>query len=375
MSSKTIMLIGAGIMGGYVLDMLCRSTPVHEIIVAGRNEQQLLERSNLSTLVANHLGYFPNVKHAHIDLWNVDQTSETIARLKPDIIFNAACIQSWWLIGTLPKPIYKILDASQVGPWLPMHLTLAYKLMQAVKQAGLDIDVVNGSYPDVVNPILAKIGLAPKIGIGNIANTVPALKRSLAQKLNAHLEDIDIRLFMHHYVSHRVSRLGNSGGAPFHLTILLSGEDISQLVDMETVWDLLPTRFKRSGGPGGTPITAASAMTVIDSMANNKGKVVHAPGPNGLPGGYAVRVDEEKVEVALPDTLTLESAIRINTDGMCYDGIEKIDTDGRVHFTEREMSILRDVLGYYRRSMTVDESEDCAEELRAKYLEYAAHFN
>ncbi|NER52101.1 MAG: hypothetical protein F6J92_36765, partial [Symploca sp. SIO1A3] len=297
-----------------------------------------------------------------------------ISVFKPDIIFSSVSLQSWWVITKLPKPVFESLDEAQLGPWLPMHLTLVYKLMQAVKQTGLNIKVINASYPDVVNPILNKVGLSPTIGVGNVANVIPGLRSSIALTLDKPLEEVEIRLFAHHYVSHRLSHLGNAGGAPFHLTALVNGENLTKFLDLNTVLDLLTTKFKRLGGLDGMLITAASATTVINGMANNTGKIIHAPAPNGLPGGYPVRINAQGGEVILPDDLTLDQAIRLNEEGQRFDGIDKIEQDGTVYFTDKEMNIMNYLLGYECRKMTLLESEDIANTLRLKYIEFAKKY-
>jgi hypothetical protein len=88
------------------------------------------------------------VELASVDLMNVEQTSEVIAQFRPDIIFCAATLQRWGAINVLPKRISEQLYQAQIGPWLPLHLMLVYKLMLAVQQTGLDIKVINATYPD-----------------------------------------------------------------------------------------------------------------------------------------------------------------------------------------------------------------------------------
>jgi hypothetical protein len=254
---------------------------------------------------------------------------------------------------------------------LPWSLALPYKLMQAVHQTGLAIKLVNASYPDAVNAILNKVDLTPTTGIGNLANNIPALKKSIALKLNVSLEKIQLYFVAQHYVSHKISRVGNTGGAPFHLTVLVDGNDLTHQLDREHIFDLLPTVFNRSGKGAGQLITAASATVVVEGIINNTGVITHAPGPNGLLGGYPVKVDAQGVEVVLPSHIPLTSAIQINEAGLHLDGIEKIENDGTVYFTEQNMTILKSLLGYECKQMRLSEVEDWAKELQAKYAEVA----
>ena len=371
MKGKRILFVGLGELGSQIFDLFVRIPGKHTFLVSGRNEHYLHERTNLSILAATQLGFNPDVSCTHLDLQNIEQTAHTIEHFQPDIIFCAATLQRWGIISALPKPFSEKLYMAQMGPWLPMHLTLVYKLMQAVKQTGQTIKVINASFPDVVNAVLSKVNLTPTTGVGDIANNIPALRKSIALKLNKPLEQVEVRFFAQRFLSYRISRIGNAGEAPFHLVALVDGNDVTHLLDMETIFDLLPTKFKRMGGTPGQLMTAASATIVFEGLMNNTKTLTHVPGPNGLPGGYPVIVSEEGVEIVLPEGLTINDAIRINEDDMKFDGVEHIDSDGTVHFTEKNMAILKETLGYECKRMPLSEVEYRARELYAKYQEFA----
>ncbi len=372
MNPKRTLFIGLGNLGTQVFDEFVRVPGNNQFLVGGRDVEQLERRTNISYLNALQMGFYPQISCTYLDLNNIEQTAETIAHFAPDIIFCAVTIQPWMHITTLPTSVFEQLYQAQVGPWLPLTLTPVYKLMQAVQQAGITAKVINASYPDVINAVLGQVHLAPTTGIGNIANNIPALKASLALKLNKPLEQVDVRFFAAYSLNHRISRQGNAGGIPFHLTALVNGEDVTHLLDMETVFDLLPTKFKRSVKDGNQLITAASATVIFHGLANNLETITHAPGPNGLPGGYPVQVNSQGVEVILPPGLTLEAAIHINEAGLRFDGIEQIESDGTVVFTEQNMAPLKELLGYSCQRMPLAEVEDYAKELRAKYLSLAS---
>ena len=369
-----ILLIGLGDLGGHVLEMLVRVPGRRRIITADVNQEWGYRKTNLAAFGAAQLGYYPEIEFTKLDLFNVDQTAETILAHRPDFIYSTATLQSWWVIDTLPPRVFEDLDQARIGPWIPMHLTLVHKLMQAVKQTGLDVRVINSSVPDVVNHVLGKVGLAPTIGIGNVANIVPPLRSSIAHQLDAAVEDVRVFCVGHHFVSHHIPRFGHSGGAPYYLKALLKGRDATPELDMEVVLGDLPRRFRRPGGRSGHSLTASSALAVILAMANDTGGFTHAPGPNGLPGGYPVTVNADGGEVTLPQDIDLDEAIRINEKGAWFDGIERIDDDGTIHFRDEQMRIVKDMLGYYVQSMRVEESEACYRELDEKYRAFARQF-
>jgi hypothetical protein len=374
MARSTIMLVGLGDLGGHVLEMLVRAPGSRRIITADVNEEWGYRKTNIAAFGAAQLGHYPQLEFTKIDLFNVEQTAETIARTKPDIIYSAATLQSWWVINTLPKEVFDKLDKARFGPWLPMHLTLVWKLMQAVKETGLDIKVINSSFPDAVNPTLAKAGLAPTIGIGNVANPVPPLRSSIAYQLGRPMKDVTILFFCQHFVSHYIPRFGDAGGAPYYLKAIVDGNDVTGDVDMNRVLAELPKRFRRAGGRDGQILTASSAAGITLAMADDTGDLMHAPGPAGLPGGYPVRVDASGGTVVLPKDLTLEEAIRINEEGQRFDGIEGIDADGTVHYVDEKMAIMKEMIGYECETMKLEETEERYRELDRKFKAFAAQF-
>ena len=52
--------------------------------------------------------------------------------------------------------------------------------MQAMREIGMKCPVINCSYPDATHPILAAEGLAPTVGIGNVAIMALIYQRNIA---------------------------------------------------------------------------------------------------------------------------------------------------------------------------------------------------
>ncbi len=374
MARSTIMIVGMGDLGGHVLEMLVRVPGARKIITADVNEDWAYRKTNIAAFGASQLGHYPELEFVKIDLYNIDQSAEIISRYKPEVIYSAVSLQSWWVINTLPKEVFEELDLARFGPWLPMHLTLVYKLMQAIKQTGLDIKVINSAFPDATHPILDKVGLAPTIGIGNVANPVPAIRSSIAYKLGRPMRDVTVFFFAQHYVSHYLPRFGTAGGAPYYLKALVDGEDVTNDVNMEEVFADIPIRFRRSGGRDGQILTASSAAGITLAVADDTGDFMHAPAPSGLPGGYPVRVNRDGGKVVLPKGLTIEEAVRINEEGQRYDGIDRIDQDGTAHYAEKSAAIMKEMVGYDCKMMKLEETEEQSKELGRKFKEFAEKY-
>ncbi|KRB49319.1 hypothetical protein ASE04_18605 [Rhizobium sp. Root708] len=367
-----ILIIGSGVLGGDVLDFLLQSGKDYALTLGARDPDAALLRVNLARYTAMNLGQEPRVDVTRIDLMDIEQTAERLDKLKPDIIFNASTLHSWWVITKLPPEAYKRIDMARGGVWTPMHQVLVRRLMKAVRLADSHAVVVNASYPDVVNASLAAEGLAPAVGIGNIANAVPGIRLAAAHMLKREPAAIDVRFFAHHYLSYRMPSTGGTDGAPYHLTIYADGMEVPpDEIDHAVLFSHVAGRYRRVKGRAGQSVTASSATAMLRAVAARAGHVVHGPGPLGLVGGYPVRVSPAGFLVDLPAGLTLEEAIDINRRCQRYDGIESVDDDGTVRTTDASAEIMRDLLGYDCRPYRPDECEERADELAARFADYA----
>ena len=114
-------------------------------------------------------------------------------------------------------------------------------------------------------------------------------------------------------------------------------------------------------------VTAASGVETSRCILLNTGEIRHGSGVKGIPGGTPVRLSREKIEIVLPEGVNLEEAVHVNTIGMKLDGLESIDQDGTVHFTEKECYWLEKGLGLKWKTMRLDEAGKMWPELDAAY--------
>src|ERR1044072_3016428 len=125
-----IMVLGCGDLAARLLSMLLHTPDTNRVVLAGRDEEKMTRTANLARFTAANLGLIGDVRVERIDLDDIGGTAETLARVRPDIIFMAASLQSWRIITKLPKEHFEALDEAQFGPWLPMHLALNHTLAQ-----------------------------------------------------------------------------------------------------------------------------------------------------------------------------------------------------------------------------------------------------
>jgi len=370
MGQKSIVIFGLGELGGYTLEFLARVPNIPKIITVEVREDWGVRKTNSAIAGASQMGLYPDIRFVHLDVFDIDKTTELLKEVQPTIIYNAMSLQSWWVITTLPQEVYKTIDEARFGPWFPMHFVPAYKLMQAVKKSGIKTHVVNSAFPDLVNPVLGKLGMAPTVGIGNIDNFLCQSRVVVSKMFNVPLRSVTVYLVCPHFVSYYATRYGNSGGSPFYLKVMIE-DKVVKIKHEEFFANLIPLG-RRPGGTQANPVVASSSCKIIMGILFDTKELGHAPGPNGLPGGYPIKLSSEGVEVFVPEGLTLEEAIRINNEGQTFDGVEAIQDDGTVVITEKSASVFKKLLDFDCRTYKVKEAESKAKELDEKFKKWAA---
>ena len=370
MREETLLIVGNGVLAGHVLYILSHGTRYKKIVIGSRDIERASRKANTLQQHALNIGYDVNIEAIHLDLDNIHQTAASISKVSPAVIFNTASMQSWWVVTTLPDEVRSKVAETRFGPWLPMHLSPTLSLMEALRQCENDAIVVNAAFPDAVNPVLARNGLGPTVGIGNIANVVPALRLAVAEQLNARVQDVDVRICGHHYVSYRLSRLGHPDGAPVYFHASVNGTDVTGSLDQNAVFRSLTERHRRTGGVEGQPVTASSAVAVLEALQGRTRTLVHAPGPNGLPGGYPVWISKAECEISLPQNISLDEAVSVNETGQIHDGIESIDKHGNVRFAEEQMAAMYDLFGHQCDELRLADVHEFAKDLSGRYQHF-----
>lgn len=374
MDREKILLVGVGELGGIVLELLARVPGIPPIIAADANEDWGFRKTNSAIEGASYLGLFPQIEYRKIDLLDVDRTAEFLADLRPTVIYNGTTLQSWWVVNELPKDVNAKLyrDKCGLGPWIAMHLALSSKLMKAVKLSGIDCHVINSSYPDVTNASLGRVGLAPTVGIGNGDLIVPYVKKAAAELLGVPMSNVDVQLIAHHYHAYMWCRAGTGLEAPYFLRVFVNNEDVTdQLGTPESFVAQLPRRGLRPAGRHGQFVVAASSQKNILAVVHDTGELTHAPGPQGLEGGYPVRLSRKGAEVVLPRGMTLEQARALNVEAQKYDGVQEIRDNGDVVFTPEAAETFREMLGVEYDVVSIDTAYEQAVELRQRFNEFA----
>lgn len=362
------MIIGLGGLGSVVLELLARQDGMGRIIVGSLEDAPSRARCNLTRTGAVTQGYSPVIEFTPLDIDKPATVVDAVHRYRPDLIFSAATMQTWWLPNLLPDEQRTLLKSARYGMWLPIHLTLTLKLMRTLTDSNFEGFTLTAPYPDVINPILGRLGLAPTCGVGNVGEIEPKVRLLAAQQLGAPLEAVDVSLVAHHAMVSVAYSDVPQDIPPYFLRVRHRGEDVTRMIQAD---ELLLSPYPLPPGPATHFLTAASIVPLIRAFFSDQPSRLHAPAPNGLPGGYPVEVSSEGIEPAVIDGLTLDQAVDINERSHPFDGIDSIEHDGTAVFCPESVEIFRDALGYDCDRLPPSEAEERAKELMVRFREYA----
>lgn len=259
-----------------------------------------------------------SVRLVVVDALDTAALAENFARDEPDLIVQSASMLSPWMLFERKDELACELRGLGFGVQLCAQLPILLSVMRAVRASERDIKVVNCSYPDVTHAALQPLGLAPTLGIGNVG-MIHNLARAT---LRARGEPGRVRVLAHH--SH-VALLGAGVRAPDSKPRIFADE---RELSFDDVFAGAPAlNMSRDLNA----LSSAHAVQVVLAFHPSAAPVyTSAPGPMGLAGGWPVKLSERRVELDLPEGVSLQDAGAFNTRAARSDGIDEIASDGSV---------------------------------------------
>lgn len=334
-----ILIIGLGDIGRRLAAGLAQYGGVSELIVAGRN---LAEGPALAALLAA-CGE-TRVRFAKVDASQRPSIEQLLRRERPDIVIQCASLISPWYLSAHPGPRAMTIQAAGFAAQLPAQLPLIMNVMQAVRSIDFRGSVINCSYPDVTNPILARMGLAPTIGIGNVSmirlRVLAVLRERGSSGEKSSSDNLPlVRVLAHHAHVTRVVLSRSPEDAGSRPQVYLGEND-----DIQRANELAYAGTPLQSNLGLNALSVSSGLPVICAfLADSAPLRTSAPGPAGLPGGYPILIADRKITLDLPPDLSLDEAVDFQNQSARLDGVEAIADDGTVIFTEAARQSLRKV--------------------------------
>jgi hypothetical protein len=320
-NKKRVLVIGLGDLGSRIAQMIAERGLCAELKLASRSEAAQQWASLLS------LGTDCKVSSEKTDGLDLEKVSKLLAGFQPDLVLQCATLFSpWSFLECGTPPAMGVLSAGfalQASAQLPV----AMNVMRARQKSGLSCSVINCSFPDLVNPLLARLGLAPTAGIGNVAMIARHLERTRPDRNRSKL-----RVVAHHaHVAPALS--GRKPEATLPLPLAYEGDQKLGEDDVYIQPGIEPGRHFNY-------LTACTAIPLITSLLDHEVVLeTHAPGILGLPGGYPTKIERGAIQLDLPADISLNKAVEFNNLSARADGIERIEDDGTLIYTEHAKAL------------------------------------
>lgn len=339
----TIMIIGLGSVGCYLLDYLVSlGDPQLRLVVVGRNAEKMQMDVNIirtaSTIRRQCRSEIKVV--GNCDLNNVDSIATVLEAEKPDFIVNSSRVYSGLKYGSISWS-----NLRAYGIWTPLSIRYAKNIMEAYAQVDCKAISINTSYSDAVIPWLKSAGKAYfDFGSGNLNHLIPRMKFYIAEKFGIeNLNDIDVTLSVAHFHDVVISKEGHAEGQDILLDIKYQGKALNfnkeELLKACSI--SMPVDQKRN------MMNASSNFNIIDSvltaLREKKLVKVHTPGVDGEIGGYPVIIDGATATAYFDESCwSMDEMRAANRKSIYCDGVENV-TDGCLVYTDELVTKVKKV--------------------------------
>jgi len=213
------------------------------------------------------------------------------------------------------------------------------------------------------------------VGIGNIDLIVPYIQKAASEVSGVPIREIQVELIAHHYHAYNWCRYGAGYDAPHYLKVYLRNEDVTQKFGgMKKFVSEILKRAVRPEGYHGNLLSASSTVKNILAILNDSCELTHGAGPQGLEGGYPIRLSRKGAEVLPPKGMGIKQAREINLAAQKYDGIQEINDNGDVILTEEAYVIFKETLSVDHKVIRLEDSLDEAIEIKTKLHELARKY-
>lgn|GEM_PF-2048638 len=361
-----MLVIGLGDLGSRVLQALAVRAEVDRLIGAGRNEEYSRQLTGQAALIADLTGGPRDVGFARVDIEDQERTARLLHKLRPDVVVMAASRLTWWRSPASDEGRSARLRTLPYGTWLPVQVSLVRSLMEAQSSASPGSRVVALPFPDAVGPALAPLGLAPALGAGNIAEVAAKLRVLAADMVEVDPGEIDVRLIMHHAAERQafgafsgLAGTTENQETPWLAQIAVEGRSLAP----DVVRELFYRPYFLPPGTATHDLTAAATVNAVVALLGVEPRRIHAPAPHGLSGGYPLLVSRQEISLDLPPGIARDEAIAVNEAAARDDGIERIEDNGTIVFTDAVAGATGRILGLELKRVSPADIAATADEL------------
>ena len=343
----TVMIIGLGSVGTYLLDFLVsKNDPAIKIVVVGRNKDKMQSDVNIVRVAGliREVNKSEIIVESGVDLNDIESIEKAISKHSPDFIVNSSRAYPGLKYGSISWN-----NVRAYGIWTPLSIKFTKNIIEACDKADTDAVVINTSYSDAVIPWLKSAGKAyPDFGSGNLNHLIPRMKFAVADILGVDdFWNVDFNFAAAHFHDVVISKEGQTEGVNLPLKVYYKGEE--QNIPKDDIFSKcsisMPVDQKRNMMNASSNYRIISA--VIDAIRTGRDEKVFSPGVFGHIGGYPVIVgyNDGKISAWIDESVfSFDEMDKANRESLALDGVEDI-RDATLYYTDDLIRKVRDVFG------------------------------
>jgi hypothetical protein len=350
-----IIVFGTGSFAGRIVcDIAATAATPVRVVVAGRNVARMDWLRIAGNARATVFGRPAQFSARLLDLSHSEAAEAAIGELSPSVVVQTASSQPASVIAATSDAWSRLVAEGGLSATAVFQARLSARVARAIRTTQPACRMINCCFPDVVNPILAAMGLPIDCGVGNVAILANAFAGELGLREPGRVKVLAPYQTITPWRRPAEARTGPAARV---------------WIDDEEVADVFATfRSVRITPEPAIEISGASGVPLMLAMASGPDWRGHVPGPNGLPGGYPVAFRDGALELDLPSPIDHAEAIAWNARFEEENGMA-VGADGRVRYTGVLYERLREASADLAQGFHVSEIEDVHEamlDLRAR---------
>lgn len=314
-----VLISGTGAFSGRIaLDLAATSQDALHVVIAGRNRDRLSWLKTACNARASMFGRPVSFDTYEIDLVAEGATDTLIADTRPTIAVQGASIQTSSVISDTGNQWTALVAEGGLSATAVFQALISSRMAKSIHALSPETALINCGFPDVVNGMITALGYSVLCGTGNVAilSNVFAGAKGITDQ-----HRIQVIAHYQNLAAWRKPASERVGTRPCR--VFIDGEEVADVFKEFT-------DVKLTTEPA-IEISGASGVTLIGAYAANKSWIGHAPGPNGLPGGYPVKLENRQLHLNLPSAVNENEAIAWNASFEEEKGL--IVTENRVEYT------------------------------------------
>lgn len=298
--STDILILGTGSFAARIAnDIAATASQPTTVVVGGRNGERLKWIETATNARATIFGRPVRTTSRTVDLMAAGAAADIVGALRPKVIVQAASLQTASVIASKGDAWAKLVAEGGLSTTAVFQTVLSARVARAVRDVHPAAKLINCCFADVGNSIIAAMGLPVLSGIGNVAILSNAIAGALAKP-----EPGRVRVLAHYQT---ITTFRKPANARTGLPMPRVWVDGAELADVARTFE----RVQLTPEPV-IDISGASGVPLMLALAEGRAWQGHTPAPNGLVGGYPVKLEGGNLSLDLPSGLSETNARRWN---------------------------------------------------------------